>query len=465
MKINFKISIVLLSVMLLMFSSCTDFLDVNDNPTKVKDANVAVLLPTAIERTSAAHYSAMLQTNQITHHLDNYFGYYAPFDATGLWEIGYLRSLNQLKDIYERSEDSPHYRGIARILQAVNLGLMTGFWENIPFSEAFLGSANTTPKYDSQESVYTTILSYLDEGIALLAEQNSFLKPGTDDLAYGGKLDKWTKLAYSLKARFLLHLSKKSNSNWQAIVDAASKGFASNADNFQLVYNDVNQNPLHQLAKANLTGNYTYTFSHMFINTLKDTRYGAADPRLEKLVTKGTAANYFGLTSFDKDAPANTVNIPVTSYYSLINSPVLMMSYSELKFIEAEAKLKLGGNANTPYAAGVAAHMALTGADGAAYMGHPDFALNGTNDLRKIMREKYIAMIYSPEFWNDMRRYDFDPNVFEGFVKVSKDNFPLATERTGPAHRALYPTSELNRNAANVTANYKASEVKMWKDN
>lgn len=465
MKNKIKISVILLSAMLLMFSSCTDFLDVNDNPTKVKDANLSVLLPTTIERTSAAHYNAMLSTNQVTHHLDNYFGYYGQFDANAVWEIGYLRSLNQLKDIYDRAEESPHYRGVARVLQAVNLGLMTGFWENIPYSEALQGSMNTTPAYDSQESIYGVMLNYLDEAITLLAAEQSFLKPGTDDLIYGGNLQKWTKLAYSLKARYLLHLSKRSNSNWAAIVDAASKGFSSSADNFQLVYNDVNQNPLHQLAKANLTGNYTYTFSYMFINALKDTRYGTADPRLEKLVTKGTSAEYFGLTSFDKEAPGNTCNIPVTSWYSLVNSPILMMSYAELKFIEAEAQLNLGGDANTPYAAGVAAHMAMVGADGTAYMAHPDFALNGNNDLKKLMREKYIAMVYSPEFWNDMRRHDFNPNVFEGFVKVSKDNFPLATERSGPAHRALYPTSEQNRNADNVQANFKAMEVKMWKDN
>ncbi|MDV7400001.1 SusD/RagB family nutrient-binding outer membrane lipoprotein, partial [Arthrospira platensis SPKY1] len=109
---------------------------------------------------------------------------------------------------------------------------------------------------------------------------------------------------------------------------------------------------------------------------------------------------------------------------------------------EAEALFRSGGDANTPYAAGVAAHMTMVGADGTGYMAHPDFALTTGTALKKILREKYIAQLYNPEFWNDMKRHDFDPNLFEGFVNVNNDNYPLITERKGPSHRALYPTSE-----------------------
>jgi len=56
MKYIKHISFSLLAVVMLMFSGCSDFLDVNDNPTKVKDASVTVMLPTVIEGTARSHY-------------------------------------------------------------------------------------------------------------------------------------------------------------------------------------------------------------------------------------------------------------------------------------------------------------------------------------------------------------------------------------------------------------------------
>ena len=456
-----------LAVTMLLFTACSDFLDVNDNPTKIKDASLNVLLPTVIEGTARSHYYGIGTACQVTHELDFYFGYYGNFDNNLLWEVGYLTNLNQLKSIVDKSADSPHYKGIARVLQALNIGLMTDSWGNIPYSEALQGSLNTTPGYDSQESLYTTILEYLDEAAALLAAEESFYRPDNDDMVYGGDLSKWIKLAHSLKARYLLHLSNKSTVNWNQILDEAALGFESPADNFQLVYNSVNLNPIHkEIALANETGNFTYTFGKMFVDMLNGVTYGVVDPRLPLIVDKGSDAEYHGLASYDDDAPGNTVDISTSTWYGKNESPLLMMTYAELKFIEAEAQLKLGGDAQTPYKAGVEAHMDMVGVGQAAkadYMAQAGFALNGSNDIAKIMKEKYIALIFNPETWNDMRRYGFDTNIFKGFVNVNRTNNPQVN-RDGPAYRALYPSSEFSRNADNATANFQEIDQKLWKD-
>jgi hypothetical protein len=63
---------------------------------------------------------------------------------------------------------------------------------------------NFSPAYDTQEQVYATILKLLDEAVTELGG-NAGAKPGQDDLIYQGDLGKWTRLAYSLRARYLWH--------------------------------------------------------------------------------------------------------------------------------------------------------------------------------------------------------------------------------------------------------------------
>ncbi len=68
------------------------------------------------------------------------------------------------------------------------------------YSDAFNGSSNLQPAYDTQENIYKSIQQLLDEGIADI-NKNAIIKPGKDDYFYGGNMDKWKRLAYTLKAR------------------------------------------------------------------------------------------------------------------------------------------------------------------------------------------------------------------------------------------------------------------------
>jgi hypothetical protein len=105
-----------------------------------------------------------------------------------------------------QAENAPAYVGIAKTLMAYNLGIATVNWENVPYSQA--DQKNFTPDYDTQEQIYATIQKLLDEAITELAK-NTGTKPAADDLIYNGDTAKWTRLAYSLKARYAMHLSNK----------------------------------------------------------------------------------------------------------------------------------------------------------------------------------------------------------------------------------------------------------------
>ncbi len=456
-------------LLLFMASGCENFLDVNNDPTKVQadQVNLSALLPTAIEATSESHYSAIFSASRVTHQVDHVSGYYSEFTMDANWSRIFLETLNTLDVIVSKAEEegSPYYVGVARVLQALNLGLLTDTWEDAPMQEALLGSENITPAYDSQQEIYLRIIDYLDEAVVYLNAEESFNAPGDDDMIYGGALDKWERLAYTLKARYMLHLSAKGTYSSSDILSAAAKGFTSNSDNFMLFYNSVNLNPLHSgVALANETGNLTITHGKYLVDLMNGTTYPLFDPRLPLIadISGSGGTIYEGLASYDPGSPAHTCEISKYTWYATEDAPILMVTYAELKFIEAEVALATdAAAANTAYLAGIGAHMDMLGVDAgdkSAYLSDPSVALGGTPDLEHIMKEKYIALFLNFEAWNDMRRYDFDTDVYKDFVVPEFDG------RTEPGQRALYPTSEQNRNGSNLSSHIKDFTEAMWKD-
>ncbi len=446
--------------------ACNGFLDVNQDPTRLGEdqVDVSLLLPTTIEALARVHYSLAYTASQVTHQMDAFGGYYGEFTNSSAWSTIYLKGMNNLKVLEEKAlaqgeEYSPHYGGVAKILEAMYVGLLTTTWENVPYSEALKGSENVQPAYDAQPDLYNRIQALLDEGLALLDAETSYLSPGSDDLAYGGDLDKWKRLAHSLKARYMLHLSNK-GADWNAILSEAAQGLASNDDNFQLFYSAANPNPwFTNVAKANETGNFSITHASYFINLLKGEIYPVVDPRLPLIAAlRDGDTTYIGEESWNPDAPESTVLLTKDTWYSTEGAPILMMTFAESKFIEAEAAFQAGDmdRAAAAYQAGIAAHMDMLGVDPAqrdAYMSHPAVS---TVDLERIMMQKYIALFLHQEAWTDMRRYHFDPNVFRGFVE------PDYLGRNQPGQRARYPVSEETRNTANVEANRKDFTTPMW---
>ncbi len=471
-KNNILYSIILASLLLVM-PGCDDFLDVNDNPTKAKEVNLKVLLPTIIESTSSAHYSAALSAARVTHQVDHFSGYYDEFDLNSVWIKVYLKSLDNAAIMIKQANEggSPHYEGMGKVIQAINIGMLADLWEDAPFSEAILAEGNITPSYDSQEQLYAAIMTKLNEALPLLSAEESFLSPGSDDLAYGGDLDQWIKLVHSLKARYMLHLSNKPSIDWGAILTEVDAGFTSNGDNFQVVYNSVNKNPIHSgIALSSFTGNLTLTHAKYFIDMMNGAIYTVVDPRLPFMADKGGNDDYVGMVSYPSAAPAHTTEFAVKdsnsfTWYAEEDAPILMMTYAELKFIEAEAALNTdAGRVETAYREGIKGHMDMLGvgdAERMTYMDDPLVALAGVIDLEHIMKEKYISLFMHFESWNDMRRHQYNTNVFKGF---SEPDLTADGGRNVPAERALHPSSETNRNGTNEGLFRKDFTARMWKD-
>ncbi len=327
-------------------------------------------------------------------------------------------------------------RGIAEVLLAYNLSVTTDMWGDVPYSEALKGLDNRKPKYDKQQDLYVAINALLDGAIADLGYTFTTGKNGKLDYIYAGDPKQWIKAAYSLKARFALRLINKDPNGAATALTYISKGFASAAD--ALVFNKfeataTGENPWSQFMADR---------SHLSASaTLYNYMNERSDPRI---------ANYFTkIGSAYAPAPSGTALQTQGGVYSvsLITSgskvsPIPLMSYHELKFIEAEAKFKTG-DATWKAALQAAVEAAFTfhgSTIGTYYADQVETRLTAGNELKEIIMQKYIAFYEyeAIEAYNDYRRTGFP----------TMNNPQNAT--VGFVNRFPYALSEVSNNGANV---------------
>ncbi|SEI43557.1 Starch-binding associating with outer membrane [Dyadobacter sp. SG02] len=453
----------------LLLTACDKFLDVNTDETLKGDATMQELLPTAQFYTAEASFQQAFVACQYAQQLGSALGAngidtYAETDNTLGWSNLYLYALPQLNAIIKKGQEegSPAYVGIAKVLIAYNLGVATVSWENVPYSQA--DQKNFAPAYDTQEQVYATILKLLDEAVTELGG-NTGAKPGEDDLIYKGDLAKWSRLAYSLRARYVWHGSLRNPQQAaQGALSSLEKGMKGNEDDFQLQYNSKNLSPWYsKVAIPNTTGNLTVTFTNTIVDLFNGTTQGVTDPRLSKVIgLKNNQTVYSGVVP--GSGSGSTVDLNSKAWHSNIDSPLVMMTYSELKGIEAEARLAQNAGGGTS-AAGYAAYQEMISAnmkkvgveqtDIDKFLKDPKVDTGASKlTAKQIVTEKFKSMLLIGDAWTDIRKYDY----FD-FPMPTNPNPDLQGKRI---QRMKYPDTEITRNSKTVLANQKDPEVSMW---
>ncbi len=474
------------SGLLLLITSCDDYLggDTNVDPNRPAEITLEAYLPSIVDATAESHYRVAYDANQVAQHIANYFGagsdIHEEFRIDVGWTEIYLRAMSNARELERQAMDqsSPHYAGVARVYQALLLGLATDAWENVPYTEAFEGIENLTPAYDQQQTIYETIIpNLLDQAVTDLQTARSVSSPGSDDLIYGGDLEQWIKTANVLKARFAIHLVNKGSqaAAQQALAALNGLSYTSNADDLQLSYDDRNLNPWHsRVALAINTGNFTVAPSAQVVNMMNGELYEVVDPRLPIMFSLGIdQTEYEGMENGSTEG--NTIDLRDDTWYANEDAPLMMTTFAEAKFIEAEARfLANGGSATTTgstaeayqaYLNGIAAHMNKLGVVDSlqeAYLGSAQVGVGADNlTLGLILKEKYIALFLNPEAWVDLRRYQYSSDLYRGFSLPENVNPQLNGEFI---ERATYPFDELSRNSAAVQANNKPLSAGMWRD-
>lgn len=498
-----KVKILTFAVLgLLFFSSCDDFLGDNLDPNQELEENLVPsdLLPTSITYTSSGYYNIAINMCQYSQQIASYFqpgsDTQEEIQIAGGWSFIYLQALPDLKTMEEIAiaQNSTSYQGIAKVLQATNLGLATDQWGDVPATDATMGEDDFTPSFESQENVYAFINTLLDDAITLLQQEDtSGLTVGEDDLIYNGDLSKWVKTAYFLKAKYALHTTKIDQATAVSeVLAAAQNAFDNNNDDYQLVYNTRNFNPWYAgVVLPNATGNASVLVSDQIISQMNGNQFPFnsidQDPRLPFIATLGSdeteylgalngaaGVHAFGATDNDPNVGATT-DFGAMNFYSSQTAPIILGSYAELKFMQAEALfLQNGGGINTTgttaaaYAAylnGIQANMDKLGVAAAerdAYLADTSVAVGADNlTLALIMREKNIATFLNPESFVDLRRYNFNPDVFAGLTLPYNHNEILGNQWV---RRAQYPSTEQTRNGAEVEKVIKDIGEGVWWD-
>ncbi|TJZ61977.1 SusD/RagB family nutrient-binding outer membrane lipoprotein [Sphingobacterium olei] len=161
------------------------------------------------------------------------------------------------------------------------------------------------------------------------------------------------------------------------------------------------------------------------------------------------------------------------TFYSRPDAPTHLLIYPEMCFIKAEVLLKKGdnGGAFTAYREGIKAHIELMNAKLSTYGNiNPskspmeqtkidNFLDNGIGTasnitLGKIMTQKFIALSFSQQNWNDMRRHDFSVTSYPGWAVPYEYTVTAAAQVKIPLgkqfRRVRQVSHEINYNSENL---------------
>ena len=288
-------------------SSCSDFLDVNVDPDKPNNttAEVANRVPwiqrmfmysAGITNYRTSMIAGVLYSTSGTHGPAAVTWNFAPGTTTSSYQTWFVETAANLNDLYNKAkaENAYHYMAVADIYHALGFMQMLDLYGEIPYTEA-LGNS-PVPAYDDGKTIFNGCVAKLDEAIKLLSEaQPATATPlSKGDLMNGGDAQKWLKMAYGLKARFLLKLSKKAEFNPDEILECLTKGPQSIDDNSVMpCYNSGQDVTDYLMGDPIMTnGNWncvaygtTQRITKYYTDLLTDMRgAGVEDPRYTKIV-------------------------------------------------------------------------------------------------------------------------------------------------------------------------------------
>ena len=414
-----KLNIMIVSALLLV--GCNNFEDdININPNRPSVASGTQLIANAM--LSLPGLSSSPQGEFMSQYLSETQYVNAslyPQSSTSFygWYQGPLMNLqtvlNSADELSGNEGPVPNQLAVAKILKSYYIWSLTDRWGDIPYTEALMGSDNFTPAYDTQEFIYTDLFNVLDEASSQIVTGNI-----TNDIIYGGDMNKWFKLANTLKMLMALRLSEVNPTLGKEKFAAAMQAGVLESNDDNLVFK--------HLADAN---NQNYWFGQLnqgrewwaISTTLMDKIKPVGDPRLMVYGNPNrTDGDYTGLVF------GETVNID-TEKYSLLgdaitaqDAPVYLVTYAQVLFAEAEAA-KLGwiaggdATAEENYTMAIEASMDQWGADISTldeFMSQPEIAYNSDTALEQIATQRWVHLfMHGYEGWAEYRRTGYPNNM------------------------------------------------------
>jgi hypothetical protein len=439
--------------------ACSDFINnVPGNENVVQNASVSQLFTSIQLNTwlfNEGHLSRLssLWTNQMAgidrqfSSLDKYvFGEdEVDTEMSSLYPGGGLYDL-RLARARADSQTLAHTSAVLKIHEAFLFGMAASVWGDLPYSQAGGGAEHPESPVDTQESIDAAVQAMLDQAIAQLAAAGS----GSDnalladrDMSFGGNAAAWTRVAYSLKARFYMHWVEAQSAGGAAATAAntacggncVSKALAAAGNGINSAGGDWSSVHSTASTEANWWNQFNSERSGYIAagRLMVDSMKARVDPRLDIYFAGPSSV---GSKPGEDNGAATPLNIG-SGGIAAADAGLPLITCAETQFIIAEAQYRLGAAAaaNTALQAGITCQEAHFGVN----IPNPP-VLAGAALFHEIMMQKYFANFLNMETWNDYKR-TCEPNIAAA-VKVGG---PLAS-RPIPA-RVFYGESERQSNS------------------
>lgn len=531
---------------LLLVTSCADELDRRHfKPDAFTSANIEFLYTQGASKTIDNDYSdlysyvfRMLGTYTQTLARKNGTGRTNVYEITtdnGRWERYYVTRMQEFAEmdkIYnfslsenEKAQYDP-YMETAKILKAYNTIMTTDVLGSMPYSQAW-GSrnglygqpVNITPKYDSQQDIYYSLLSDLESASTYLKSNtldNTIEKHrlfSAQDIVYGGDYIKWRKCANSIRLRAAMRISNVDETKAKEVLGQLSLDdlITSNEDNMYTYKENTALSGSgvgiwRALRESQNQNNGEYAYAPQNMVKIFD---AAKDPRLVVFFQSPSDLNgnvydetkpILGFPESADDAEAiikATTADEIRRTYGIVNSVTIRnnsklpngigITASDVYFFLAEARMRNlinWGNAEEFYNSGIIlsvqeyysyyknstetnmkisdiANADVSDATLSGWLATSTYKYDASNALEQIATQRWIHLwiLQAFENWAEYRRTDYPVMVDdkELLVLLNQDKTPV---------RFMYPSSEATMNSENFKAvsGDNKTDVKVWWD-
>ena len=528
MNIPKKLLLYISSAALLMLGSCTKKFDaINTDPTQASAAEFDPNLllsgaQTAYFIANQGYNGPILFQSMWTQTFASaaYPSYYSNGDkyvASGnltdyqgrLWTRAYNSAsyCYEIQSLTKGNATLSNLSGIALLVELLNIQVLTDTYGDCPFSQALQAKTGVSlPAYDTQQSIYTSMLSKLDSVLPTLDAAKA--TPTNDAWSYKGNIAKWKKFGYSLMLRMAMRLTKVDLATAQKYAEKAAAGgtFASNADNLYQVFDNADGYGNNNSSALVVPEDYSEVrWGKVLINYLKtkndprlgviaevpDSSYDATAKALKSTIPADagdpTPANQLGMPNgYDQNGGATDISTspgypgasgsvggkslnpvgkysrPTTTVYIPLNTPGFVLTYAQTEYLLAEAAARgwnVGSTASVHYANGLSAALqtygtlsstaAISSGTAAAYAAaHPLDISSQANSLAQINTEYWATvgtLLDFVETWTNWRR--------SGYPVLTPVNYTGNFSGGAIPRRQQYPITE----AATNPANYKVA--------
>ncbi|MCD8072194.1 MAG: SusD/RagB family nutrient-binding outer membrane lipoprotein [Alistipes sp.] len=284
----------------------------------------------------------------------------------------YLNIMQPWSKIVEEHEnnDLPNELALATIIKVLGMHRIADTYGPIPYSGFVAGSIDNN--YESLEDVYKKFFEELDESIETLTSLQ-LANPDDKllerfDMVYSGDVDKWIKLANTLRLRLAVRVSYVNPTLAQEQIDAVmanSHGFIENSsDRAVIQHSSINYyHPVYEIA---------YNFNEGDIRPgapIVSYMNGFSDPRRESYFTAVNGNYYYGVrlgilqTSWSAFKGSNISNFN----FIPASTEIVWVTAAESFFLRAELAQRgmISGSAQDFYENGIRASFSENGASGA----------------------------------------------------------------------------------------------------